>query len=84
MKYTIALLILFTVGCGEPNTRYNVHDNGEGSVTLERIPKIPDAPAATSGQTQTDQQKIDALQAQVHELSVENQKLKATTAPSKD
>jgi hypothetical protein len=85
MKVSLAVLLACLVGCAEPGYRYNVHDNGEGSVSVERVKAADPAPAQAPPpmvHTVSDQEQIDALKAQVQQLSAENQKLKQpATAP---
>ncbi len=103
MKNLFSISMLFGIGiagCVEPPYRYEIHDTGEGTVRVETVPKTPVpapaspapvSPAPTAAPTVTDQQRIDALEAQVRALSQENQKLKQTapttpptTAPAKE
>jgi hypothetical protein len=83
------LLSLATTGCYEPpNYRYQVTSSGQGNVQVSTVPKDPTAEqptptAAVSAQVEQ-QQRIDALEAQVRALSAENAQLKhqPTTAPT--
>ena len=93
IRFTAALLVALLGGCARTPYRYEVHDEGEGSIRVETVPKTPDAapeaaPAAAApvAAAPTDQQRIDELQAKVKALSEENQKLKqgAATVPAKD
>jgi hypothetical protein len=78
----VTMLLISIAGCVQTPYRFEVHDTGEGSVRVDRVPLDPPVTAATPPATapsQSDQARISALEAQVKQLSAENQKLKQTT-----
>ena len=75
--------------CGNPSYRYDIRGNGEGGADIKTVdqpyPQNPPpqtaAPSPAPTPAQVDQQQqIEQLQAQVHDLSAENQKLKQSLA----
>jgi hypothetical protein len=94
MKIQLTVASAFALalgGCVHTPYRYEVHDTGEGSVRVDRVPKEPaettvtTTPPPATAATSTEQQRIAELQAQVRALSVENQKLRQavpTTTPT--